>query len=95
MEDQASPDYAGLDVSYVQSPRIIIRTALDLARLSSSDVLIDLGCGDGRVAVSAAERGAQASQKQTICIFKKSHQTVLNSESILQRCEAHVTKMCI
>ena len=33
---------------------------LDLAQVGPSDYLIDLGCGDGRIAVAAARRGARA-----------------------------------
>ena len=33
---------------------------LDLARIGPDDFLIDLGCGDGRIAVAAARRGARA-----------------------------------
>jgi SAM-dependent methyltransferase len=33
---------------------------LDLARVAPSDYLIDLGCGDGRIAIAAARRGARA-----------------------------------
>jgi SAM-dependent methyltransferase len=33
---------------------------LDLAGVGSDDYLIDLGCGDGRIAVAAAQRGARA-----------------------------------
>ena len=33
---------------------------LDLAQVTAADYLIDLGCGDGRIAVAAAQRGARA-----------------------------------
>ena len=33
---------------------------LDLARITSEDVLFDLGCGDGRIVIAAAARGARA-----------------------------------
>jgi SAM-dependent methyltransferase len=33
---------------------------LDLAQVAASDFLIDLGCGDGRIALAAARRGARA-----------------------------------
>jgi SAM-dependent methyltransferase len=33
---------------------------LDLAQVTAADYLIDLGCGDGRIALAAARRGARA-----------------------------------
>mmetsp|Transcript_143126 Transcript_143126/g.247712 ORF Transcript_143126/g.247712 Transcript_143126/m.247712 type:complete len:205 (+) Transcript_143126:50-664(+) len=49
-----------VDVPYINSPMNAIQAALDLAEVSENDVLLDLGCGDGRVLVAAAERGARA-----------------------------------
>ena len=34
-----------------------IETALDLADLKAGDTILELGCGDGRVLISAAKRG--------------------------------------
>merc|ERR1712139_403430 len=45
---------------FVGSPPHVVEAALNLADLSSDDVLLDLGCGDGRLCVAAAERGARA-----------------------------------
>ncbi len=43
-----------LDVPYVPSDEKIVHAMLDLAEVSSKDVLYDLGCGDGRIVVAAA-----------------------------------------
>jgi cyclopropane fatty-acyl-phospholipid synthase-like methyltransferase len=48
------------DVGYVPTEPDIVDAMLDLARLTPSDVLYDLGCGDGRIVVAAAKRGAYA-----------------------------------
>jgi SAM-dependent methyltransferase len=48
------------DVPYVSTPRELVQRMLDLAALTPADYLIDLGCGDGRIAIAAAERGARA-----------------------------------
>lgn len=53
----AEPD---LDVPYVPTPRPVVEAMLDLAALTPSDYLIDLGSGDGRIVVAAARRGARA-----------------------------------
>ena len=53
----AEPEY---DVPYVPTPPGLVEKMLDLARVGASDYLIDLGCGDGRIALAAARRGARA-----------------------------------
>jgi len=43
------------------TPALMVSRALEFADVSSSDILYDLGCNDGRVCVAAAvERGARA-----------------------------------
>lgn len=53
----AEPEY---DVPFVPTPHALVQRMLDLALVGPSDYLIDLGCGDGRIAVAAALRGARA-----------------------------------
>ena len=48
------------DVRYEPSPPEVVRVMLDLAAVGPSDVVYDLGCGDGRVVIEAARRGARA-----------------------------------
>lgn len=48
------------DVPFVPTPHTLVQKMLDLAEVGASDYLIDLGCGDGRIAVAAAQRGARA-----------------------------------
>ncbi len=47
-------------VPWVPSKYEFIELALDVAKVGKGDVLYDLGCGDGRVAIEAAKRGAKA-----------------------------------
>ena len=44
----------------VRAPRSVLRKGLRLARVGCDDVVLDLGCGDGRVLVEAAKLGACA-----------------------------------
>src|SRR5690606_16773747 len=37
----------------------VVEAMLDLAKLERDDVVYDLGCGDGRILVAAARRGAR------------------------------------
>ncbi len=47
-----------LDVPYVPTPQNVVERMLDLADVESSDYVIDLGSGDGRIVIAAANRGA-------------------------------------
>jgi precorrin-6B methylase 2 len=49
-----------LDVPYVPTPPEVVERMLDMAQVSPSDFVIDLGSGDGRIAIAAAKRGARA-----------------------------------
>lgn len=44
-----------LDVPYVPTPMKVVEAMLDLARVSENDIVYDLGCGDGRIVVTAAK----------------------------------------
>ncbi|MCC6064995.1 MAG: class I SAM-dependent methyltransferase, partial [Thermofilum sp.] len=49
------------ELPFLPSPESVIVKALDMARLQPGELLVDLGCGDGRVLVVAAKRyGAYA-----------------------------------
>lgn len=51
----------GLDVPFVPTPRPIVRRMLSLAGTKPGDRLVDLGAGDGRIVIAAAnEFGAKA-----------------------------------
>jgi|WetSurMetagenome_2_1015567.scaffolds.fasta_scaffold274646_1 cyclopropane fatty-acyl-phospholipid synthase-like methyltransferase len=46
---------------YVPSPRRVIERMLELAQVRSKDVVYDLGCGDGRIVITATKKyGAHA-----------------------------------
>jgi SAM-dependent methyltransferase len=47
-----------LDVPYVPTPDNVVERMLDLTDVESSDYVIDLGSGDGRIVIAAAKRGA-------------------------------------
>jgi SAM-dependent methyltransferase len=48
-------DYPG-DVPYVPTPTDVVEAMLKLGGVTGSDVLYDLGCGDGRIVVTAAQK---------------------------------------
>lgn len=44
------------DVIFVPTPQLVVERMLELAELKPGDVLYDLGCGDGRIVVTAAKK---------------------------------------
>jgi SAM-dependent methyltransferase len=46
-------------VAFVATPPEVVEAMLDLAKISKDDLVYDLGCGDGRILVAAARRGAR------------------------------------
>ena len=44
------------DVVFVPTPQAVVDRMLELAELKPGEVLYDLGCGDGRIVVTAAKR---------------------------------------
>lgn len=45
-----------LDVPYVPTRPEVVNAMLKLANVSSKDVVYDLGCGDGRIVITAAKK---------------------------------------
>src|SRR5258707_596080 len=60
----AKPDYeprvgqAGKDVVWVPTPQALVDKMLDMAKVTPSDYVIDLGSGDGRTVITAAKPGS-------------------------------------
>lgn len=52
-QETAAP---ALDVPYVPTRQVVVDAMLKLAKVSKTDVLVDLGCGDGRIVVTAAQK---------------------------------------
>lgn len=44
------------DIEYVPTPDNVVAKMLEVAKVGKSDVLYDLGCGDGRIVITAAKR---------------------------------------
>ena len=44
------------DVIFVPTPQDVVEKMLELAEVKKTDVLYDLGCGDGRIVVTAAKK---------------------------------------
>jgi hypothetical protein len=50
----------GKDVIWVPTPQGLIDKMLDMAKVTATDYVMDLGSGDGRTVIAAAKRGARA-----------------------------------
>lgn len=44
------------DIEYVPTPDNVVEKMLEVAKLGKNDVLYDLGCGDGRIVITAAKK---------------------------------------
>jgi len=44
------------DVFYVPTPQPVVDAMLEMANVTASDVVYDLGCGDGRIPITAAQK---------------------------------------
>ena len=51
------------DVVFVPTPPEVVDAMLDLANVAKGDVVYDLGCGDGRIVIAAAKRGADLTRE--------------------------------
>jgi SAM-dependent methyltransferase len=54
------PEVRAPSVRYEPSPMNVVRTMTELAEVKAGDVVYDLGCGDGRIVIAAAQLGARA-----------------------------------
>lgn len=53
--EQAEEGKITEETPYVQSPKIVVDTMLEMAGVHAGDFLIDLGSGDGRIIINAAK----------------------------------------
>ncbi len=52
---QEQQEQKKLDVPYVPTPQSVVDAMLKLAAVTKNDVVYDLGCGDGRIVITAAK----------------------------------------
>jgi len=51
-----SPEQIPINTPYVASQPRIVNAMLELAKVTGSDTVYDLGCGDGRIVIAAAQQ---------------------------------------
>jgi SAM-dependent methyltransferase len=65
-DDNTSAEYKpqvgqpGKDVVWVPTPDEVVQKMLDMAQVKAGERVVDLGSGDGKIAIAAAKRGAKA-----------------------------------
>jgi len=57
---EPSVGQAGKDVVWVPTPQALVDKMLNMAKVTPSDFVMDLGSGDGRTVITAAKRGVRA-----------------------------------
>jgi SAM-dependent methyltransferase len=50
-----APDQIQINPPYVRTPDKVVSAMLKLASVNASDIVYDLGCGDGRIVIAAAK----------------------------------------
>lgn len=55
-QDEAGAEPVKKDVPYVPTPQPVVDRMLEMAGVKKGDVVYDLGCGDGRIIVTAAKK---------------------------------------
>jgi SAM-dependent methyltransferase len=48
------------DIHFVPTPHEVVEVMLNLADVKEGDIVYDLGCGDGRIVIAAAKKGARS-----------------------------------
>ncbi|MDQ8031119.1 MAG: class I SAM-dependent methyltransferase [Bordetella sp.] len=57
---QPTVGQSGKDVVWVPTPQELVDRMLEMAQITPQDYLVDLGSGDGRTVITAAQRGTRA-----------------------------------
>lgn len=57
---QVHREQAPRDVPYLPTDQHVVNKMMEMAKVTKADVLYDLGCGDGRICITAARLGARA-----------------------------------
>jgi ubiquinone/menaquinone biosynthesis C-methylase UbiE len=55
-EPKTKPEPSIARVPYVTTPPEVVQKMLEMAKVKAGDVVIDLGCGDGRIVITAVDK---------------------------------------
>jgi hypothetical protein len=75
------------DVGFVATPMSLVTGMLDLAGVADSDVVYDLGSGDGRIVIAAARRGARGVGIELDSLLVAESRTSADTAAVADRVE--------
>ena len=64
---------SGQDVPFLESPESVVEAMLELAGVTDTDIVYDLGSGDGRIVIAAAAR-ARVNHKEVCRRYLQGYQ---------------------
>lgn len=74
------PQPTDRDVPYIPTDEYIVNKMLEMAKVGKGDLLYDLGCGDGRICITAARLGARAIGVEIdLALLRKCHENLRNT----------------
>jgi SAM-dependent methyltransferase len=83
---QVSPPRHAPDVHFVPTDTAIVRAMLQVARVGRNDLVYDLGCGDGRIVITAVKRhGARGVCVDIDPVRIKESRTNANTAGVAER----------
>ena len=56
VQDELKKTKDGCKLLYVPSEQVVVEKMLEMAKIKKTDIVFDLGCGDGRIVVTAAKK---------------------------------------
>jgi hypothetical protein len=75
------------DVGFVATPVALVTGMLDLAAVADTDVVYDLGSGDGRIVIAAAHRGARGVGVELDSMLVEESRTSADTAGVAARTE--------
>ena len=68
------------DVIYVPTPKPVVEAMLQVANVTKNDIVYDLGCGDGRIPVTAAKKYGAPRRRASTSIRSASRKRTRTSQ---------------
>ena len=101
-DDDQSKQTKRPDVIYVPTPQEVVDKMLEMAEVKKDDIVYDLGCGDGRIVVTAAKKfgcraGTRPEARIALISLPNSSQSPFRAQysgQMPKRSRARITRRC-